>query len=142
MVPHWYSFGVLSLKKAKCKFLYSTISTSQTVQTALHFTSLTDLFTQTPSWLLWEASGHMLQLMREGCSYTYPLLSVARYSFIKLSELEQCRGKKLAQGFNTTAQDSNPGSRSQESKALPPSHCALYHLGCTNIERRMLAGLW
>ena len=27
------------------------------------------------------ASSHMLQLMREGCSYTYPPLSIARYSF-------------------------------------------------------------
>ena len=31
----------------------------------------------------------MLQLMREGCSYTYPLLSKDRYSFIQLNELEQ-----------------------------------------------------
>ena len=53
----------------------------RTVQSALHFTTLTDLFTQTPSRLLWEASSHMLQLMREGCSYTYPPLSIARYSF-------------------------------------------------------------
>ena len=96
-----------------------------TVQSALHFTSLTDLFTQTPSRLLWEASSHMLQLMRKGCSYTYPPLSVARYSFKQLSELEQCRVKKLAQGFNTVAQDSNHGSRSRESEALPLSHCAL-----------------
>ena len=75
----------------------------RTVQSALHFTSLTDLFTQTPSRLLWEASSHMLQLMREGCSYTYPPLSIVSYSFIQLSELEQCRVKKLAQGFNTAA---------------------------------------
>ena len=33
--------------------------------------------------------------------------------------------KKLAQGFNTAAQDSNPGSRSRESEALPLSHCTL-----------------
>ena len=46
----------------------------RTVQSALHFTSLTDLFTQTPSRLLWEASNHMLLLMRKGCSYTHPLL--------------------------------------------------------------------
>ena len=76
----------------------------RTAQSALHFTtSLTDLFTQTPSRLLWEASSHMLQLMRKGCSYTYPPLSIVRYSFIQLSELEQCRVKKLAQGFNTAA---------------------------------------
>ena len=98
----------------------------RTIQNALHFTSLTDLFTQTPSRLLWEASSHMLQLMHEG-SYTYPPLSMARYSFIQLSELEQCRVKKPAWGFNTTAQDSNPGCCSRESVALdlPLSHCAL-----------------
>ena len=75
----------------------------RTAQSALHFTSLTDLFTQIPSRLLWEASSHMLQLMREGCSYTYPPLSIVRYSFKQLSELEQCRVKKLAQGFNAAA---------------------------------------
>ncbi|KAK2171586.1 hypothetical protein NP493_1047g00027 [Ridgeia piscesae] len=37
----------------------------------------------------------MLQLMREGCSYTYPPRSIARYSFIQLSELEQCRVKTV-----------------------------------------------
>ena len=89
-------------------------------------TSLTDLFTQTPSRLRWEASSHMLKLIREDRSYTYPPLSVARYSFIRLSELEQCRVNKLAQGFNTAAQVSNPGSRSRESEALPLSHCALH----------------
>ena len=75
----------------------------RTVQSALRFTSLTDLFTQTPSRLLWEASCHMLQLMREDCSYTYPPLSIGRYSFVQLSELEQCRVKTRAQGFNTAA---------------------------------------
>ena len=97
----------------------------RTIQSTLHYTSLTDLFTQTPSRLLWEASSHMLHLMRDGCSYTYPPLSKGRYSFIKLSELEQCRVKKFAQGFNTAAQDSNPGSRSRKSEALPLSHCTL-----------------
>ena len=43
-------------------------------QSALHITSLANLFNQTPSQLIWEASSHMLQLMREGCSYTYPPL--------------------------------------------------------------------
>ena len=33
--------------------------------------------------------------------------------------------QKLAQGFNTAAQDSNPGSLSRESGGLPLSHCAL-----------------
>ena len=74
----------------------------------------------------------MLQLMHEGCSYEYPPLSIARYSFLQLSELEQCRVNKLAQGFNTAAQDSNPGSLSLESKALPLSHSeAVKTISCT-----------
>ena len=105
----------------------------RTVQSTLHFTSLTDLFTQTPSQLLWEASSYMLQLMREGCSYTYPPLSIARYSFIQLSELEQLRVKKLAQGFSTVAQDLNPGSRSRDSQALARSHCALQILATYSL---------
>ena len=68
---------------------------------------------------------YTIQLMREDCSYTYPLLSTAKYSFIQLNELEQCRVKKLAKGFNTAEQDSNPGFLSRESEALPLSHCAL-----------------
>ena len=67
----------------------------------------------------------MLQLTGEGCSYTYPPLSISRYSFKQLRELEQWRVKKLAQGFNTAAHGSNPGSLSRESEALPLSHCAL-----------------
>ena len=100
-------------KKAKKASSYiAQYPALRTVQSALqHFTSLTDLFTQTPSRLLWEASSNMLQLM---------------HSFIQLSELEQCRVKKLAQGFNIAAQDSNPGFRSRESETLPLSHCALH----------------
>ena len=40
-------------------------------------------------------------------------------------KLEQCRVKQLAQCFNTTAQDSNPGPLSRESEVLPMIHCAL-----------------
>ena len=36
--------------------------------------------------------------------------------------------KKVAQGFNTAAQDSNPDPPSRESEALPLSHCALIAL--------------
>ena len=50
----------------KGKFLYSAVTSSQDHSKHFTLTSLTDLFTQTPSRLLWEASSHMLQLMREG----------------------------------------------------------------------------
>ena len=82
------------LKKVKISSFIAQVL--RTVQIALHFTSLTDLFTQTPSRLLWEASSHMLQLIREGCSYTYP-----RYSFMQ--EQDNVEWKKRAQGFNTAA---------------------------------------
>ena len=114
---HW---GVIStFNKKKVSFYKAQYPILRIVQSTLHFTSLIDLFTQTPFQLLWEASSHMLQLMRKGCSYTYPPLYIARYSFIQLSELAQYRVKTLAHGFNT-AQDSNPGPLSQESRALSP----------------------
>ena len=76
----------------------------------------------------------MLQLMHEDCSYTYPPLSTARYSFRQLSELEQCRVKKRAQGFNTAAQDLNPGSLSRKSEALPePLRSTMKKLISSNI---------
>ena len=108
----------------KGKFLYSAVCNSQDCSKCftLYFP---DLFNQSTSQLLWEASSHMLQLMRDGCSYTYLPLSIARYSFIQLSELELCRVNKLTQGFNIVAHDSNPGPVSQVSEALPMSHCAL-----------------
>ena len=82
-----------NIKKAGSYIAQSPVL--RTVQSALHFTSLTYLFSQTPYRLLWEASSHMLQLIREGCSYIYPPLSIARYSFIQLSDQEQCRVKNL-----------------------------------------------
>ena len=125
------------MKLQKCKIKASSYIAQypflRIAQSALHFTSLTDLFTHTPSRLLWEATSYMLQLMREDCSCTHPPLSIARYSFIQLSELEQCGVKKLAQGFNTAAQDSNTGSRSREYEALPLSNCALQMFNCMSI---------
>ena len=136
LVPH-FQLGLVS--RGPCgqwtdsHFLVSNASSYiaqypvlRTVQGALHFTSLTDLFNQTSSRLLWEAFSHMLQLKCKGCSYTYPPLSMVRYSLIQLSELEQCTVKKLAKGFNTAAQDWVPGSRSRESEALLLFHCILH----------------
>ena len=81
------------------QFLYSAVPNPQDCSKCytFYFPDKQTLFNQTPSLLLWEPSSHMLQLMCKGC--TYPPLSIARYSFIQLSELEQCRVKKPAQGF-------------------------------------------
>ena len=59
-----YSNGGTYIKKASSYIAQYPVL--RTAQSALHYTSLTDLFTQTPSRLLWEASSHMLQLMHEG----------------------------------------------------------------------------
>ena len=66
-----------------------------------HFTSysLADVFNLTPSRLLWETSSHAAVNAQRLFIYKYPPMSIARYSFIQLSELEQCRVKELAQGF-------------------------------------------
>ena len=112
--------------KNKVKKASSYIAQYPVLRSALHFTYLTDLFTQTPPRLIWEASSRMLDLMRECCSYTYPPLSIVRYLYKQLSELEQCRVKPFAQGFSTAAQDSNPGSRNRESEAPSLNHCALH----------------
>ena len=48
--------------------------------------------------------------------------------------MEQCRVKKIAQGFNTAAQDSNLGPYSRELKALPLSHCVLHTYGRTLVK--------
>ena len=74
-----WMFGQLITNVKKASFYIGQYPVLETVQSALHFTSLTDLFIQTPSRLLCEASSHMLQLMREGCSFTYPPLSITRY---------------------------------------------------------------
>ena len=100
----------------------------RTVQSALHFTSLTNLFTRAPSRLLWEASSYMLQLMREGCSYTYPPLSIARYSFIQLSELEQCRITQLARGFNTQTVTQHTHTRRHTSTSKKHTHTHIHRL--------------
>ena len=85
------------LKKANS---YITRHPVLRMQSALNFIwTLTDLFTQTPSRILWEASSHMLQLMHGDYSYTYPPLSIVRYSVKQLSELEQCILKQTCPRF-------------------------------------------
>ena len=62
--------------------------------------------------------------MREDCSYTYPPLSVARYSFIQLGELEQCRLKNICPRFEHRSTGFEPGftySRVRSS-TLEPLH--------------------
>ena len=80
-----------------------------TVRSALHFTP----------WQICSFQRHLdfsgkhsatLQLYREDYSFTYPFLSVARYSFIQLSELWQCGINEIAKASKRQEGDPNPGS--------------------------------
>ena len=62
----------------KVRFYIAQCQVRMTVHSARHFTYLLDLFNQTLSRLLWEASSHMLQLIRLDWSYTYQSQSIAR----------------------------------------------------------------
>ena len=87
---------IISAKqRSKGKFLYSAVSSPQDRSKRFTLYIPADLFNQIPSQLVWEVSSHTLQLIRDGCSYTYPPLSIASYSIIQPSELEQCRVKNL-----------------------------------------------
>ena len=69
----------------KSKFFYSAVSNPQ--DCSKRFTlSFPDRPVQLDT--ISNSLGSMLQLMREGCSYTCPPLFIAMYSFIELSELE------------------------------------------------------
>ena len=52
----------------------------------------------------------ILQLLHKDYSFTYPPLSVARYSFIQLSELWQRGTNETAKASKWQQEDSNPGS--------------------------------
>ena len=69
------------------------------VQKRFTLDSLTDLFHQTPSRFLWESFSLVAINSRRLLVRVYSPLSIARYSFKQLSELERCRMKTLAQGF-------------------------------------------
>ena len=78
------------------------------VQNALHLTPA-DLFIPTPSRLSGRHST-TLQLQREDYSFTHLPLSVARYSFIQLSELWQRGMNEITKASKRQPEDSNPGS--------------------------------
>ena len=55
----------------------------------------------------------MLQLLHEDYSFKHPPLSVARYTFIQLSELwgeRNCGVSEIAKVLKRQEEDSNPGS--------------------------------
>ena len=56
-----------------------------------------DLFNQAPSRLLWDVFRQAVVDVQRLSIHKYLPLSIARYSFIQLSELEQCTVDDLAQ---------------------------------------------
>ena len=69
----------------------------------------------------------MQQLRAKAKSLTFPPLSIARYSFIQLSQLwRQWRERKCPIFETVTKRDSNPGSLDCESGILPLSYRALW----------------
>ena len=125
------SSGVHLLKgKGQRSFYIAQYPVRWTVQSALHFLpTLTDLFIPTP----FSASpGSILasqQLRAKTKSLTFPPLSIARYSFIQLSQQGRQWRERKCPIFETVAKgDSNPGSLDCESGVLPLSYCAPHKL--------------
>ena len=76
----------------------------------------------------------MQQLRATTKSLTCPPLSVARYSFIQLSQLErQWRERKCPIFETVTKRDSNPGPLDCESGILPLSYRAPQRRRCTSM---------
>ena len=76
---HWCHVDAWRIKVSSYVAQYPIL---RTAQSTLHFTSLADLFNQTPSQLLCEASSHAANNAQRLFVQKYPPLSIARYSII------------------------------------------------------------
>ena len=74
---------------------HCTVSNPEDCSKLFILYSLANLFNWTQSWLLWENSATTAINSWRLLAHIYSPL----YSFIQLSELEQCRVKQFAQGF-------------------------------------------
>ena len=97
------------IKKVKKVVFY--IAIRRTAQSAVHYLpSLRDLFIPTPTRLHRGSILAMQQLRAMTKSLTFPPLSVARYSFIQLSQQGRQWRERKCPVFETVAKrDSNPG---------------------------------
>ena len=82
--------------KVKVWFYIALHPVRWTAQSALHFPPLADLFIPTPFSASLESILAMKQL-RNDYSFTFPPLSISRYSFIQLSRLRRREVKENAQ---------------------------------------------
>ena len=96
----WRQHCTVITNVRKDKFFYGTVSNPQDCSKHRYILySRADLFNHTTSRFLWEAFSHTAINTRRLLVHKCSQLSIARYTFIQPSELEQCRVKKLAQSF-------------------------------------------
>ena len=88
---------------SEIKVISYTASNPQDCSKWFTLYSLADLFSLTPSRLLCEASNHPAVSARRLFVNIYPLLSIARFSFIQLNEPQQCRVNKTRTEYLTIA---------------------------------------
>ena len=94
----------------KGTFLCSAVSNPWDCSKRITLHPQADLLIPTPIRLLWEASTTMLKLLREDHSFTYPPLSIVKYSFIQLGELNQRRmSNEVAQVSKRQQEDTKSG---------------------------------
>ena len=116
-----------SFVKGKGTFLYGVAYSPWDCSKRFTLHLLAHLFVLTSSRLLWKHSA-TLQLLREDRSFTNLPLSIARYSFMQLSELW---GERNFQSFETAAREfelgfSRLGARRSKRYVTAPSVIAMY----------------
>ena len=122
-------------KKGKGSFYIAQYPVRWTAQSALHFSSPgrpvhSDTNSASPGSILARQ-----QLRAKTKSLTFPPLSIARYSFIHLSQLGRQWRERKCPIFETVAKsDSNPGSLDCESGILPLSYRAPKRINWTQTK--------
>ena len=97
-----------SLFQSIRSFLYSEVSSSWDCSKCFTLHPLADLFIPMPPRLPWEAFSHTA-ITAQIYLFTYPPRSIARHSFIQLSELRQRGVNEIVQALIQQQEDSNPG---------------------------------
>ena len=126
-----------SYKKGKGSFYIAQYPVRWTAQSALHVSSPgrlvhSDTNSASPGSILVRQ-----QLRAKTKSLTFPPTSIARYSFIQLSQQwRQWRERKCPIVETVQKGDSNPGSHDCESGILPLSYRALHILSATALIHR------
>ena len=81
-----------SVHHVRAEVLYSAVYSHKECSKRFTLFSLANLFNQTPFRLLWEVPSHVVINTRRLFVHKYPpLLTIGRYPFIQLSDLEQCK---------------------------------------------------